>query len=119
PRPIATRILLTDAYLLRMSEAARLAPTTANEQPLRFVVASSRRTPDAFAALLDVLTPKNQAWAKHASALILTAVRLTFERNGAPNSAAWYDAGQAVGFLSLQATADGLAARQMVGFDVE
>ncbi|MEO8481715.1 MAG: nitroreductase family protein [Acidobacteriota bacterium] len=110
---------VSDAELHRLFEAARWAPSSANEQPWRFVVASARRTPEAFAAMLDALNPKNQAWAKHAAALVLTAVRLTFERNGAPNTAAWYDAGQAVGFLSLQATADGLATRQMVGFDPE
>ncbi len=30
---------------------------------------------------------------------------------------AWYDAGQAVAFLTLQATAAGLSIRQMQGFD--
>jgi nitroreductase len=119
PRAFDATSDVGDAELQRLFEAARWAPSSANEQPWRFVVASARRTPEAFAALLDALTPKNQAWAKHASALVLAAVRLTFERNGAPNSAAWYDAGQAVGFLSLQATADGLATRQMLGFDVE
>jgi len=109
----------SDAELQRLFEAARWAPSSANEQPWRFVVASARRNPVAFAAMLDALTPKNQAWAKHAAALVLTAVRLTFERNGAPNAMAWYDAGQAVGFLSLQATADGLATRQMRGFDAD
>jgi nitroreductase len=33
------------------------------------------------------------------------------------NSHAWYDAGQAVAFLTLQATAQGLSTRQMQGFD--
>lgn len=119
PRAFDADTDVSDADLRRLFEAARWAPSSANEQPWRFVVASARRTPEAFAALLGSLTPKNQAWAKHASALVLTAVRLTFERHGTPNPAAWYDAGQAVGFLSLQATADGLATRQMVGFDVE
>jgi hypothetical protein len=33
------------------------------------------------------------------------------------NEHGWYDAGQAVGFLTLQATTMGLAVRQMEGFD--
>jgi nitroreductase len=117
PRAFDAAGEVSDVDLLRLFEAARWAPSSANEQPWRFVVASARRTPEAFAAMLDALTLKNQAWARHASALVVAAVRLTFERNGAPNTAAWYDAGQAVGFLSLQATADGLATRQMLGFD--
>lgn len=110
---------VTDDELRRLFEAARWAPSSANEQPWRFVTANATRTPAAYSALLASLTPKNQAWAKRAPVLVLVAVRLTFEKFGTANSMAWYDAGQAVGFLSLQATADGLAIRQMQGFDVE
>jgi nitroreductase len=49
--------------------------------------------------------------------LVLVAVRLTHERDEMVNSHAWYDAGQAVAFLTLQATATGLGTRQMQGFD--
>jgi nitroreductase len=119
PRAFDADADVGDAELRQLFEAARWAPSSANEQPWRFVVATSRRSPDAFASLLDALEPRNQAWARHAAALALVAIRLTFERNGAPNAMAWWDAGQAVGFLSLQATAMGLAIRQMAGFDVE
>jgi nitroreductase len=51
--------------------------------------------------------------------LVLAVVRLTLERNESPNPAAWYDAGQAVALLSIQATAQGLSVRQMEGFDPE
>jgi nitroreductase len=119
PRAFDAAQDVSDAELRQLFEAARWAPSSANEQPWRFVVATSRRNPGAFAALLDTLEPRNQGWARHAAALVLVAIRLTFERNGAPNAMAWWDAGQAVGFLSLQATAMGLAMRQMAGFDVE
>lgn len=110
---------VTDDELRRLFEAARWAPSSANEQPWRFVSANALKNPAAYEALLASLTVKNQAWAKHAPVLVLVAVRLTFEKFGTANTLAWYDAGQAVGFLSLQATADGLAIRQMQGFDVE
>ncbi|MGE3705754.1 MAG: nitroreductase family protein, partial [Vicinamibacterales bacterium] len=42
-----------------------------------------------------------------------------FERNGAANRYAHHDAGMALANLLLQATALGLAARPMGGFDVE
>jgi hypothetical protein len=51
--------------------------------------------------------------------LVLVAVRATLERDEAVNSHAWYDAGQAVAFLTLQATAIGLATRQVQGFMAE
>jgi nitroreductase len=44
-------------------------------------------------------------------------VRTTHEIDDLVNSHAWYDAGQAVAFLTLQATAQGLSTRQMQGFD--
>lgn len=106
------------ADLRRLFEAARWAPSSRNEQPWRFVVADRRRSPEAHAALLAALAPRNQIWAQAAAVLVLVVVRLTHERNEVVNSHAWYDAGQAVAFFSLQATGVGLATRQMQGFDV-
>ena len=67
--------------------------------------------------MLATLTPRNQSWAAAAPVLVLMAVRTTFEQTGTPNTLAWYDAGQAVATMSLQATAQGLGLRQMEGFD--
>jgi nitroreductase len=105
--------------LRRLFEAARWAPSSMNEQPWRFVVASRRRSPETFAALVDSLTGKNPLWAGAAPVFVLTAVRLTTERDEIVNAHAWYDTGQAVGFLVLQATGLGLSIRQMEGFDHE
>ena len=105
--------------LERLFEAARWAPSSLNEQPWRFVVVDRRRTPEAFGALLESLSPRNRAWASAAPALVLVAVRLKHERLEVDNSHAWYDAGQAVAFLTLQATATGLSIRQMQGFDAD
>ena len=49
--------------------------------------------------------------------LALVAVRLTHEGTGSVNAVAWYDTGQAVAFLTLQATSIGLSVRQFRGFD--
>jgi nitroreductase len=105
------------ADLLRLFEAARWAPSSLNEQPWRFVVADRRQSPEAFAALFESLTGKNPEWAGAAPVLVLVAIRSTLERNGATNPSAWYDVGQAVALLTVQATAQGLSVRQMEGFD--
>jgi nitroreductase len=117
PRAFDPERDVPDADLRQVFEAARWAPSSGNEQPWRFVVASRRRTPDAFDRLFQSLTPRNQAWAATAPVLVLVAVRLTREANDALNAMAWYDAGQGVAFLTLQATDVGLAIRQMQGFD--
>jgi nitroreductase len=108
---------VADADLRTLFEAARWAPSSRNEQPWRFVVARRRQSPDAFAAMLASLTRKNQAWAASVPVLLVVAVRTTHEIDDIVNSHAYYDAGQAVAFLTLQATAQGLSTRQMQGFD--
>jgi len=116
PRAFDPQRQVDDADLRRLFEAARWSPSSGNEQPWRFVVTSRSATPDAYTALLASTTPKNQSWAGEAPVLILVAVRLTTERTDTVNSHAWYDTGQAVSFLTLQATSLGLSVRQMQGF---
>ena len=105
------------AELARLFEAARWAPSSENEQPWRFIV--MRRDPGSAVcgAMMASLTPGNRAWAAAAPVLALVAVRLTLERNESVNPLAWYDAGQAVALLTIQATSQGLSVRQMAGFD--
>src|SRR3954468_12560258 len=117
PRAFDATRALSRRDLHRLFEAARWAPSSSNEQPWRFVVANRYRTPEHFEPLHSSLTRSNQAWAGSAPVLILVAVKLLHERTGGVNRSAWYDTGQAVAFLTLQATAIGAAIRQMEGFD--
>jgi nitroreductase len=114
PRAFDSTKDVTRAELLRLFEAARWAPSGQNEQPWRFVVIVRRESPTAFEALLAALLPKNRSWAEAAPVLVLVAVDET--RKYGPSAGAWYDAGQAVAFLTLQATAMRLSVRQMEGF---
>ena len=110
PRPVPV------ADLVSLLEAARWAPSSANEQPWHFIVAR-RDDPQAFAALLACLAPSNQRWAKDAGALLVVAARMHFTRSGKPNAYAFHDAGLALGHLLLEATARGLATHPMAGFE--
>lgn len=105
--------------LRRLFEAARWAPSSYNEQPWRFVVVDREKTPEAFRALFATLAENNRTWAGLAPVLVLVGVATQMQRLSAVNRHAWYDAGQAVAFLSLQATHLGLSVRQMEGFDRE
>lgn len=104
--------------LLSLFEAARWAPSSFNEQPWRFLVAT-RDQPEAFGQLLNCLTPGNQTWAQKAPVLVITLIKKTFSRNDRPNRTAQHDLGLAVGNLSAEATARGLAVHQMAGVDLE
>jgi nitroreductase len=102
--------------LLRVFEAARWSPSSANEQPWRFVIAR-RRDSASFARLLGALVPTNQTWARRAAVLGISAAAQTSQRTGAVNRWAWYDTGQAMAHLSIQATHEGLMVHQMAGYD--
>jgi nitroreductase len=95
-------------------EAARWAPSSYNEQPWRYVVAT-RDAPPAFERLLSCLVEGNQVWAKHAPVLALGIVVMRFRRNAKPNAAAEHDLGLASACLTLEATVRGLAVHQMIG----
>ena len=50
---------------------------------------------------------------------MVNAAHTKFERNGTPNRVALYDLGAAASYMTLQASALGLAAHQMAGFDAD
>ncbi len=108
---------LTEAELLTIFEAARWAPSTYNEQEWRFLYA--RRETPQWPLLFDLLMEANQAWCKNAAVLVVALARKTFARNGKPNPVHIFDVGSAWENAALQATAMGLAAHGMAGFDFE
>lgn len=99
-------------------EAARWAPSSNNEQPWAYLVAS-REDKENFEEALSVLVEFNVNWAKGAPVLAIAVARLTFAKNNAPNRNAQYDTGAASAMLSVEATARGLAVHQMAGFNPE
>jgi nitroreductase len=104
--------------LRSLCEAARWAPSSNNEQPWRFIVANKDHETE-WNRLLACLVEGNRKWAHHAPVLILSVASLNFEDDSTPNRHALHDTGMAVENLVLQATALGLSAHQMAGFDVE
>ncbi len=102
--------------LVSLFEAARWAPSSSNEQPWAYLVAT-KDDAENFAKLLSVLVDFNAGWAKGAPVLVLAVSELKFRANGTPNRNAFYDTGAATALLSVEATARGLAVHQMAGFD--
>jgi len=115
PRAFAAKPI-EPALLASLFEAARWAPSSSNEQPWAFLVAT-KSDPENFAKTLGVLVEFNAGWAKEAAALVLAVSSLKFRANGTPNRNAFYDTGAATALLSMEATHRGLAVHQMAGFD--
>jgi len=98
-------------------EAARWAPSSYNEQPWFFILAT-KDEPAEFEKLLSLLVPGNARWAKTAGALVLSVAKLHFDHNGKPNRHAYHDVGMAVENLILQALGANIYAHQMGGFSI-
>lgn len=116
PRAFADR-RVEPARLVALLEAARWAPSSYNEQPWHFIVAPKDET-ESFDRLLGCLSRGNASWAGKAPVLMLAVAQLVDE-DGDPNRHAFYDVGQAVAQMALQALDLGLYMHQMAGFDVE
>jgi len=100
--------------VLALFEAARWAPSSYNEQPWSYIVAS-RTDAEDFEELTSCLVEGNQAWARYASLLALGVVSYRFARNDKRNAAAEHDLGLASANLCIEATARGLYVHQMIG----
>ncbi|HXJ07858.1 MAG TPA: nitroreductase family protein [Candidatus Acidoferrum sp.] len=104
------------ALLASLFEAARWAPSSSNEQPWAYLVATKDDT-ENFAKTLSILVEFNAGWAKNAPVLALAVSRLNFQSSNTANRNAFYDTGAATALLSVEATARGLLVHQMAGFD--
>lgn len=115
PRAFASKPV-EPALLASLFEAARWAPSSSNEQPWAYLVATKDDT-ENFDKTLSVLVDFNAGWAKNAPVLALAVSRLSFQSNNTVNRNAFYDTGAATALLSVEATARGLLVHQMAGFD--
>lgn len=104
--------------LRSLFEAARWAPSSNNEQPWAYIVAT-KDNQENFEKSLGALVEFNANWARKAPVLAIAVVELAFAKNNAPNRNAQYDVGAASLQLSIEATARGLVVHQMAGFDPE
>src|SRR5215208_498760 len=99
PRAFDPNRLVEPEKLRSLMEAARWAPSSNNERPWSFIVASKDNA-DEFGRLLSCLVEKNQSWANHAPVLMITVASNVFGRNGKSNRHAFHDVGQAVADLT-------------------
>jgi len=112
PRGFDPNTKLSASELKTLFEAARWAPSCANEQSWQFYHAKDESSQQLF---LSFLNEANQYWAKNASHVIIVCARKTFAASGKVNAHSWYDAGAAWMSLALQARKLGYHAHCMAG----
>jgi nitroreductase len=109
---------ISENELNTLFDAARWAASSFNEQPWNFVYAF-RSDKELFEKFLSFLTEYNQKWASTASVLAVAVASEDLQQTGKANAYSWYDTGQAVAQMVVQASAMGLQGHQMGGFDKE
>ena len=116
PRAMSGEALAEDE-VMTLFEAVRWAPSSYNAQHWRLLYATRDSAHwDRFFALL---ADGNRAWARNAGLLIVLVSRTRFERNDNPARTHSFDCGAAWQNLALQASAMGLVAHAMQGFDYD
>ncbi len=113
PRAFSVEIL-SENKLMALFDAARWAPSSNNIQPWRFLYAI-RGTSD-FDLFLSFLMESNRVWCKSAGALVIGLSKKNSD-DGKFNAKHSLDTGSAWENFALQATAMGLIAHGMGGFD--
>ena len=107
-KPIAREVLL------RLAQAAHLAPSCNNNQPWRIVTVIE---PARLEALKASLTPGNY-WARKAPAIVAFVTQLDWDaRLDGGRDYALFDLGQAVMAYQLQAVEEGLYVHPIAGFN--
>ncbi len=119
PRAFDTDKSVSTRQLVQLMEAARWAPSCYNEQPWRYIVCDRNKSQADWEKALNCLVEGNRSWAARAPVLMAAIADTEFSRNGKHNRWSEYDTGAASENLCLQATAMGLAAHQMGGFDAQ
>ncbi|GGH84856.1 nitroreductase [Pullulanibacillus pueri] len=113
PRAFLDKAIPEDV-LFSVFEAARWAPSAANMQPWRFIIARNDNDKEKFYSFIK---EGNLIWCKKAP--VLVAILSQKSLDGNPNRFHSFDAGTAWGYLALQAKMNGLMTHAMGGFDPE
>lgn len=105
--------------IISICEAGRWAPSSMGDEPWRYVVWDKFHSKEDWERAFNCLNEGNQKWAKNAPVLLASFTDHKFSKNGKHNRHAEHDTGAASENICLQATALGLKAHQMGGFDPE
>ena len=105
---------LPENILTAIFDAARWSPSCFNAQPWRFITATDE---PRFSTFLELLSEKNQLWAKNASLLGFICSKNKFDHADRENQMAPFDCGAAWMSLTLQARMYDLYTHAMAGID--
>ncbi len=108
---------IDDATLMSFFEAARWAPSSMNNQLVRFVYA--KRDAEHFQKFMNVLVEFNQKWCSSAAALVMIISRKKSYHKDMPQPSHALESGACMQNLMLEASSRGYVVHGMTGFDFD
>jgi len=108
---------MIEEELMPLFDAARMAPSSYNNQPWRFLYAM--RETKEWDLFFNLMADFNQAWTKNAAVLLVVVSNRFFAHNHKPSATHSYDTGAAWMNLSLEGNSRGLIVHGMQGFDYD
>ncbi|OQX28988.1 MAG: hypothetical protein B0D92_06145 [Spirochaeta sp. LUC14_002_19_P3] len=115
-RAIDAQKTVSPELLNRILEAGRWAPSSANNQPWRFMDFGPENAETL--KLAKTTLAEGNIWAQPSPRLVFILAR-TDREDGKPHQLALYEAGQAVAQMALQAAHEGVVFHQMMGFSAD
>jgi len=103
--------------LMSFFEAARWAPSSMNNQLVRFVYA--KRDTEHFKKFLSILVEFNQKWCANAAALVMIISRKKSFHKNMPQPSHSLEAGACMQNLMLEASSKGYVSHGMTGMDTK
>ncbi len=113
-RALATT-MIEEEVLLRLAEAAHLAPSSLNSQPWRMITV---KDPEALAKLKETLAPGNY-WAKRAPAITAFVTNPTWGLTLGEVTFTPFELGMAAMAYQIQAVAEGLYVHPIAGYSAK
>jgi nitroreductase len=108
---------ISAAQITALAEAARWAPSCNNGQPWRFLMWNKATDAAGWQKAFDCLSAGNQAWCGNVPLFFLSCSANNWPDGKGPNRYGAHDTGMALFSLMEQATALGLSAHAMAGFN--
>jgi len=120
PRAFNPNKNIEDEKILALCEAAQWAPSSAGDEPWRFIVFNKHKDKEQWQKAFILLDEYNQIWVKNAPVLIVCCADKYWRKDrNKYNRWSNHDAGAASENLHLEAVNQGLITHPMGGFNIE
>ena len=118
PRAFDLTKQISREIILTICEAAQWSPSSAGEEPWRFIIYDYYHNKESWETVQNLMDPYNKIWTVNAPVMISVCAALNWRKDPSkPNNHAEYDTGSSTMAIYLQALEYGIYCHPMAGFD--